>query len=839
MARLARIWSAALGISLAAANPWGSEASREFAKKAYDKQLRGDYAGALRIYEDGYRHALTTANVSAQIKFLNSIGAAHNAQFQFQSAQKVLLDARRLAEKYPDQSEEHGAILFNLASLYLATSNVYAADEAAREGARLLEGRKPTYYQPRLHLIRAVIAANQEKWAESSLYYAQAIEAADKAGDDAALALILNRSATTNLAAGKVDVAERQFLKAFRLRQIRRDPDLLYTLVGLSELDLGQGRIHEALNLIDNAERLAEQSRHPVHRHVIHGLRARILFRQGKYPNAHREFMRAFESIRRSRADVLPAELFRLGSEASFERLYDGAIRNALQWRKSDSGAPADLSAQVWLATEEWKASVANHPRQVRDLASDRLGPEYWQTLNEYRTLEMASFSTPGGTVANPGDRLPRLRLRLAEMESFAGIRPFSTIFPENFPARKALITLRDTLEPDTVLIRYHLGSQDSVRWVLTRRGLDWKQLKINPGELEGLAGSFRQAVREGSSAQQIRNLGRQLYEKLFGDLPQEARRADHWLLALDGVLFHIPLAALSELDPETGRMRYLVEKHSLEIVTGAQALLSKPSAWKGNGEFVGIGDAIYNPADPRLGGAKRSASRMFGTLFASDRSRADGRIHLPRLASSQLELRNSATAWNGPARLLIGKDADRQSAVRSIEAGAAVVHFATHFLQNEESPDRALLVLSLDAQGLPDFFTPSDALHVRTPESLVVLSGCQSAAGRLVPVAGLIGMARAWLMAGASGVVASLWPVPDDNGAIFQAFYSKLRRNGGSSINGDGDFNTRDSVRPRGGIVRKAAEALRYAQLEMLRTNSWRAMPKYWGTYQLLGRMM
>ncbi len=837
MARLASIWSAALGFSLAVANPWGSETSREFAKKAYALQSRGDFAGAQQIYEEGYRHAVSSANTKAQIRFLNSIGAAHNAQFQFQSAQRVLLEARHLAEKHADQAEEHGAILFNLASVYLATSNVDAADEAAREGSRLLEGRKPTYYQARLHLIRAVIAANQERWAESTFHYGQAIEAADKAGDDAALALILNRSATTNLAAGLVDVAERQFLEAFRLRRLRRDPDMLYTLVGLSELDLAQGRIHEALRLADNAERLAEHSHHPVHRHVIHGLRARILFRQGKYANAHREFMNAFDSIRRSRADVLPADMFRLGSEASLERLYDGAIRNALLWRKFDSGAPSDLAVQVWLAAEEWKASVASHPRQVRDLASDRLGPDYWRTLNEYRTLERASFSRAGAS-ASADDRLPQLRLRLAEMESFAGIRPFSTIFPENFPPRKALFTFRDSLEPDTVLIRYHLGQQDSVRWVLTRRGLDWKQLKITPKELEALAGRFNRAVRESSNIQEIRQLGRKLYEELFGDLPLEARAASHWLLALDGVLFQLPLAALSEADPKTGRLRYLVERHSVEIVTGAQALLAKPTAGKGSGEFVGIGDAIYNPADPRVGGAKRPALRAFGALFASEQSGAEGRIHLPRLASSQLELRSSAAAWNGPAKLLIGKDADRQSAVRSIEAGAAVVHFATHFLQNEESPDRALLVLSLDAQGLPDFFTPSDAMHVKTPESLVVLSGCQSAAGRLVPVAGLIGMARAWLMAGASGVVASLWPVPDDNGAIFQAFYSKLRRNGGSSINGDGDFNTRVSVRPRGGIVRKAAEALRYAQLEMLRTNSWRAMPKYWGTYQLVGRM-
>ncbi len=839
MARLVFLMSLALGVSLAGANPWGSEASRDFARKAYDKLGLADYRGALSLYEEGYQQSLSTKNIKAQIKFLNGIGGCHYTLFQFQSALRFLLEARQLAERHPEEVEEHGAILFNLASLYLATSNVEAAGEAARQGADLLENHKPTYYRSRLNLIRAVIASRTRNWQEAVLYYAEAIEAADETKDDSTLGLAFNQSGTVSLARGDLQSAEHMFLQAYKLRKLRRDPELVYTYLGLGELALAMGKLDNAYLLAARAEELAEQAHHPIQRHLIYGLRARTLSRQGQRAAAHREYLRTFASIRKSRADVLPADFFRVNSEASFEELYDGALRNALDWQKQ-GGAPTTLAPELWLSTEEWKASVASRPRQLQDLASRRLGAEYWQTLAEFRQMERQSFQKAASSNAGAG-RLPRLRVRLAEMESYAGIRPLSSIFSENFSTLKALILFRDSLDPDTALVRFHVGPRVTLRWTLTRRGLEWKEVQCSQEQLSARVGAFNEAVRSGSDGERVRKMGRQLFESLFGDISLAVRQAKHWLLAFDGALLQMPAAVLSTGEVEgAGGFGYLMERHSLELVTGAQALLSRRLG-KWDGPFVGVGDAIYNTADPRWGKAaapNRSNGSVWSHLNAAERPVAAQGISLPRLASSRLELQSSAKAWGGSSRLLMGPEANRQKAVESIESGAAIVHFATHFLQHGDSPDRALLVLSLDAKGQPDFFSPSDAIHVKVPDSLVVLSGCHSSAGALIPAAGLIGMTRAWLMAGASGVVASLWPTPDDNGAIFQAFYKELQSEAPSTMTRDGNF-AKESVRPRGTLLRTAAEALRRAQLEMLRTHSWRALPKYWGTYQLTGRTM
>ena len=62
--------------------------------------------------------------------------------------------------------------------------------------------------------------------------------------------------------------------------------------------------------------------------------------------------------------------------------------------------------------------------------------------------------------------------------------------------------------------------------------------------------------------------------------------------------------------------------------------------------------------------------------------------------------------------------------------------------------------------------------------------------------------------------VVGSRWTTLDETGALFSALYRSLRAQPGS----------------------RPAQALRAAQLEMLRAGDWRARPRYWGAYFVMG---
>jgi CHAT domain-containing protein len=99
--------------------------------------------------------------------------------------------------------------------------------------------------------------------------------------------------------------------------------------------------------------------------------------------------------------------------------------------------------------------------------------------------------------------------------------------------------------------------------------------------------------------------------------------------------------------------------------------------------------------------------------------------------------------------------------------------------------------------------------LHV--PGALVVMTGCASGAGDVQAGAGLLGLSRAWMMAGARAVVATNWPVPDMDGDLIPAFYRYLRSE-------------------------STSEALRRATVDMIHSGTWQASPSYWASFRVTG---
>src|SRR6185295_6838993 len=99
----------------------------------------------------------------------------------------------------------------------------------------------------------------------------------------------------------------------------------------------------------------------------------------------------------------------------------------------------------------------------------------------------------------------------------------------------------------------------------------------------------------------------------------------------------------------------------------------------------------------------------------------------------------------------------------------------------------------------------------------LVVLSACETALGKAESGEGLLGLRRAFELAGAKTVVSSLWSVKDESTSrLMQSFYENLW------------------VKKMG-----RADALRAAQLEMLAKNRVQfhdPLPSTWGAFVLSG---
>jgi CHAT domain-containing protein len=140
-------------------------------------------------------------------------------------------------------------------------------------------------------------------------------------------------------------------------------------------------------------------------------------------------------------------------------------------------------------------------------------------------------------------------------------------------------------------------------------------------------------------------------------------------------------------------------------------------------------------------------------------------------------------------------------------------LHFATHALLSERSPLRSALLLAPGPDGDEDgFLQAREIATLPLRADLVVLSGCQSARGRILGGEGVLGLSRAFFWAGARSVVASLWNVSDRSTASFmESFYRHLA----------------------GGLSK--TQALRRAKLD-LRSKRETAAPWYWAAFVLLG---
>jgi CHAT domain-containing protein len=168
---------------------------------------------------------------------------------------------------------------------------------------------------------------------------------------------------------------------------------------------------------------------------------------------------------------------------------------------------------------------------------------------------------------------------------------------------------------------------------------------------------------------------------------------------------------------------------------------------------------------------------------------------------------------------LLTGRAINEQSLQQALQLRPAVLHFATHVVKHAVSPDQVLIALGLQDNGQAGYLGPAEVASMQNAIGLVTLSGCGSGQGSALPGLGLFGLTRAFLMSGARTVAATYWPVADDDGHLVSTFYKELRQRKSSLDAPD------------------VAEAMRQAQLTMLRSGGSRAHPAYWAAFFVLGK--
>jgi CHAT domain-containing protein len=237
-----------------------------------------------------------------------------------------------------------------------------------------------------------------------------------------------------------------------------------------------------------------------------------------------------------------------------------------------------------------------------------------------------------------------------------------------------------------------------------------------------------------------------------------------------DGALNAVPFDLL---DTDRDGYRPLVERANVEV-TPSLALLLAPSRTSTATGLLGVGDPVYGPI-PEMALATTE-------LAATARAATEG--YFVALPETRRELEAIARTVGGNVKLLFGADA-RESTITAMPLGDfGMVHFATHGILGRDVPgiDEPALVLAHEAEG-DGFLTATEASKLQLSARLTVLSACKTGAGDSASGEGVLGMSRAFMLAGSESVVVSLWSVDSlATEALMVEFYRRLHAGESSS---------------------------------------------------------
>ncbi len=397
-------------------------------------------------------------------------------------------------------------------------------------------------------------------------------------------------------------------------------------------------------------------------------------------------------------------------------------------------------------------------------------------------------------------------------------------------PPRSTLKDAARLLDPDTVLLQFHLGSNGCYVWAVgSSTAAGYALGKEQP--ITGLARQLHQHLtarneRPPSESAEARarriekadvastTTARALSELVLWPAARAIAGKKRVVIAADGALHFVPFLMLPDPNAPEEPLIAGHEVLSIPSISVLAAVRGKSAGGAGAAgkKLVLLADPVFEAHDERI--TKAGTATVVAALEPI--RGVDGKS-LGRLPSSRAEAEAIAALVQGPnRRVLLDFEANRQAVLGGALADGRIIHFATHGLLDAAHPEGSGLVLSsFDAGGRPIEGTLRlvDIYGLHLNAELVTLSACETALGREIRGEGLIGLTRGFLHAGARRVIASLWKVSDR--ATSELMVELYR-----SLMGEGSG---------------ASAALRNAVLRVRQDPKYRA-PYYWAAFELQG---
>lgn len=399
---------------------------------------------------------------------------------------------------------------------------------------------------------------------------------------------------------------------------------------------------------------------------------------------------------------------------------------------------------------------------------------------------------------AEPGSRAVSVIPRASQIFSSSAMSPVNAA-PPNIEEIKQLVQ-----NSKSTVLEYFLLKDKLVAWVIDPDAtihmlppipLDKEKLQKMVAETyKAITTQPKDKIELEALGKRREALLKEVYMTVFAPCESHLPKDPNAVVTIvpHGPMFSIPFAAL--IGPDGS---YVVEKHTLAYTPA-----------------IGVWRATQK--------LDIAAQKEKNRLLAFGNPITAAIAFLGKLPYAEREVQNIATIFGKDSSVVkIGQDANKK-VFAELAPQFTDVHLATHGLVDEEHPMNSSVVLAPTAYD-DGLLSVSDIINMKELKArLVVLSACQTGRGKITGD-GVVGLSRAFIIAGAPSVMVSQWNV-DDIMTEFQmkAFYKGYLAGSAKS------------------------RSLRDAQLATIKfmegggaKSALRANPRYWAAFQLMGQAL
>ncbi len=318
----------------------------------------------------------------------------------------------------------------------------------------------------------------------------------------------------------------------------------------------------------------------------------------------------------------------------------------------------------------------------------------------------------------------------------------------------QAFTAFRKSLADDTVVLDYIVTDQAIVVLAFSRAEQAVQVLPINVREFTEQIKTVAKGLADPSSDlnalhQQLTDISQLLLTPVASLLKDKSTI----LVLPDGPLNLLPFDLLTL---NTSTYRPLIQDMVVRVVPSLRSLHTESRTQSSTQliRFLGLGDPIY-ATTPKIGELSTEELRAV--------TRGDDYLgYFSRLPETRTEVESIAQLFDtGSSTLLLGEDAMESKVKATNLAPYRYVHLATHGILGGEVPGigEPALVLG-EESGEDGFLKASEVEDFTLNADLTVLSACKTGTGEYVAGEGVMGMSRAFLVAGSRAVLVSLWSV-------------------------------------------------------------------------------